>query len=71
MKCEYCKRDATRYYNGKHLCELHYLKENPERNRKLVDWGKLRQMRMPTNEIIFVITQRKILNMEANLKCPR
>ncbi|MBW2003759.1 MAG: hypothetical protein JRI72_03970 [Deltaproteobacteria bacterium] len=44
-KCDYCKREATRCYLGKNLCELHYLKENPERNRNLVDWEKIRRMR--------------------------
>lgn len=54
MKCNYCKRQSTRNYNGKELCELHYLKENPVRNQRLVDWDKLQRMRMTTDDIIFV-----------------
>ncbi len=45
MKCDYCFRQATRNYLRKNLCELHYLKENPERNKHLVDWEKIRRMR--------------------------
>jgi len=63
-KCCKCKRDATRYYNGKHLCELHYLKANPKRNRRLVDWDKLRGMRMITEDILFFTKQKNIYEKE-------
>ena len=57
IKCDYCKRNATRFYNGKNLCELHYLKEYPERNKHLVNWGKLRTMKMSSEDIQFVAEQ--------------
>lgn len=44
-KCDYYKREATRCYLGKNLCEWHYLQENPERNKHLVDWSKIKGMR--------------------------
>lgn len=44
-KCDYCKREATHYYLDKYLCTWHYFLQNPERNRNLVDWSKIRRMR--------------------------
>jgi len=35
-KCDFCNRDATRSYDNHNLCELHYLKQNPERNASWV-----------------------------------
>ena len=63
-KCKYCRREATRYYNKKKLCELHYLKENPDRNRTLVDWEKLSRMKMPTDDILFISNEKS--KMEEN-----
>jgi hypothetical protein len=57
MKCDYCNRQATRYYNKKNLCELHYLKENPERNKHLVDWEKIRRMRANS----FFVTAKELI----------
>lgn len=64
MVCEYCRRISTRFYNAKGLCELHYLKENPERNRRNVDWDKLKRMRMVTDDILFISKQEKLYLQE-------
>ena len=57
--CNECGRKATRQYNGKYLCEFHYLKENPERNKNNVDWDKLYQMKLTNPQIAFLIDIRK------------
>jgi hypothetical protein len=58
MKCKYCNREATRNYNQKNLCEWHYLLENPDRNKHLVDWEKIRRMRGSS----FFVTARELMN---------
>ena len=66
-ECEYCKREPTRLYNGKGLCEFHYLKENPERNRALVNWDSLKRKRYSYREIddiLFIMEQEKIYLQE-------
>lgn len=32
LRCDKCGKPATRAYGGINLCELHYLRHNPERN---------------------------------------
>ena len=57
MKCDYCSRQATRNYNQKNLCEWHYLLENPNRNKHLVAWEKIRRMRAKT----FFVTAKEMI----------
>jgi len=57
MKCDYCSRQATRNYNKKNLCEWHYLLENPDRNKSLVDWSRIRRMRAKT----FFVTAKEMI----------
>lgn len=44
-KCEYCKRKSIRFFRNKHLCTLHFLLSNPERNANLIDWGKINRLK--------------------------
>jgi len=55
MNCNYCKRQSTRYYNNKHLCELHYYLENRQRNYTLVDWEKMGRLHLSKAEFMLLI----------------
>ena len=57
MKCKYCSRSASHNYLGNYLCEWHYLQENPDRNKSLVDWEKIRRMRASS----FFVTVKEML----------
>jgi hypothetical protein len=48
--CHYCKRKPTRYYNRKHLCDFHYLIEEPLRNYRLVSWSRLLRFKLNPDE---------------------
>ena len=55
MKCDYCNRQATRNYLRKNLCELHYLKANPQRNASLVKWNVINSLRsLSDDELLFL-----------------
>lgn len=59
--CEYCGRKSTRLYNGKNLCEFHYLMENPKRNRALVDWRKLAKLKaLSSDDWLFMVKQQGV-----------
>ena len=36
MTCDFCNKKVTRSYQGHDVCELHYLKQNPRRNARIV-----------------------------------
>ena len=45
-KCFFCNREADRYSIGLDLCEYHWLRSNPDRNRWNVrdDWYKWKRL---------------------------
>ena len=36
VKCDFCNKQSAHSYRGHDVCELHYLKLNPERNASIV-----------------------------------
>ena len=57
MKCIYCNRESTHYYLDKYLCTWHYLQENPDRNKSLVDWENITRMGSSS----FFVTAKELL----------
>lgn len=63
--CKRCKYKSNYFYRGKRLCALHYLLENPDRNKNLVDWEKIDSLKSITPDELKKIKEiRKTMKNE-------
>ena len=61
IKCFYCHRESDRNSLGFELCEFHWLKSNPDRNRWNVrkDWYKWKRL-TPSEKEFFLSEMAKL-----------